>query len=108
MRGKRNTNAESNISGRITPADAGKTPNVAFKVKGNMDHPRGCGENFANVRFNDEVYGSPPRMRGKLLQFYSSSTFDRITPADAGKTQFFVLAPRRDQDHPRGCGENHF
>ena len=45
-------------------------------------------------------------MRGKLYNFAVIGDCDRITPADAGKTQFLMLAPRRDQDHPRGCGEN--
>ena len=50
--------------------------------------------------------GSPPRMRGKPRRRRFDSPINRITPADAGKTQFLMLAPRRDQDHPRGCGEN--
>ena len=31
---------------------------------------------------------------------------DRITPADAGKTQRAVRLNAAGQDHPRGCGEN--
>ena len=50
--------------------------------------------------------GSPPQVRGKLSHTPCVLPHDRITPAGAGKTQFFVLAPRRDQDHPRRCGEN--
>ena len=45
-------------------------------------------------------------MRGKLDSLSHNHVQTRITPADAGKTQFLMLAPRRDQDHPRGCGEN--
>ena len=30
----------------------------------------------------------------------------RITPADAGKTQFAAYPANMRQDHPRGCGEN--
>ena len=30
----------------------------------------------------------------------------RITPADAGKTTVTALKAEREQDHPRGCGEN--
>ena len=45
-------------------------------------------------------------MRGKRLDVFVEITPYGITPADAGKTQFLMLAPRRDQDHPRGCGEN--
>ena len=50
--------------------------------------------------------GSPPRMRGKPNDETSISAHTGITPAYAGKTQFFAFAPRRDQDHPRVCGEN--
>ena len=50
----------------ITPADAGKTwgsYQICRKVK---DHPRGCGENSGCIS--------------------SKNDFNRITPADAGKT----------------------
>ena len=45
-------------------------------------------------------------MRGKQRLLALKHVGYGITPADAGKTQFFAFAPRRDQDHPRGCGEN--
>ena len=73
---------------RITPADAGKTCTVCA---GNM-----------------RKYGSPPRMRGKLFHCVKCSPFRRITPADAGKTFILQVYPRKTQDHPRGCGENHY
>ena len=51
-----------------------------------QDHPRGCGENlqFQPMQISDP--GSPPRMRGKLLEDLKAAYGDRITPADAGKT----------------------
>ena len=49
--------------------------------------------------------GSPPRMRGKACIFWPSTVFTGITPAHAGKRstkQFFI---RKEEDHPRACGE---
>ena len=50
---------------RITPADAGKTKNLALVKLDSWDHPRGCGENNFPPYFAPSVKGSPPRMRGK-------------------------------------------
>ena len=50
--------------------------------------------------------GSPPRMRGKLICVMPCSTVDRITPADAGKTDKKNREKIYSKDHPRGCGEN--
>ena len=53
-----------------------------------------------------DIQGSPPRMRGKLLQDAMTKCQFRITPADAGKTCWRKSVMQRFQDHPRGCGEN--
>ena len=45
-------------------------------------------------------------MRGKLAVCRGDSVFDRITPADAGKTSVRLLNAFFIEDHPRGCGEN--
>ena len=29
-----------------------------------------------------------------------------ITPADAGKTEYYAFPDEETGDHPRGCGEN--
>ena len=50
---------------RITPADAGKTRCWAASRVSLRDHPRGCGENFADCSRVSAFLGSPPRMRGK-------------------------------------------
>ena len=49
--------------------------------------------------------GSPPRMRGKALLFFAASAGAGITPAYAGKREFFRLAGAYFGDHPRVCGE---
>ena len=45
-------------------------------------------------------------MRGKLTCANVIGVVLRITPADAGKTQIFLLVWQGGKDHPRGCGEN--
>ena len=92
---------------RITPAGAGKTQlfnNINIDIK---DHPRRCGENRKMRPKTKKQKGSPPQVRGKHNPIKQAQKKIRITPAGAGKTQFLMLAPRRDQDHPRRCGENY-
>ena len=45
-------------------------------------------------------------MRGKLKVAAGAKGETRITPADAGKTQKGCFVFGRNEDHPRGCGEN--
>ena len=45
-------------------------------------------------------------MRGKLGKSPKLGTGGRITPADAGKTEFIIPLSEFSEDHPRGCGEN--
>ena len=48
MRGKLGLRPPPPAVGRITPADAGKTPNRKIRHLQPTDHPRGCGENKLN------------------------------------------------------------
>ena len=50
--------------------------------------------------------GSPPRMRGKRTVMGVDDAGRRITPADAGKTEYRLQQQNILWDHPRGCGEN--
>ena len=50
--------------------------------------------------------GSPPRMRGKPEHCIPTVETFRITPADAGKTEYYAFPDEETGDHPRGCGEN--
>ena len=45
-------------------------------------------------------------MRGKLDTPAEETETDRITPADAGKTDLKSRYRKQPEDHPRGCGEN--
>ena len=108
MRGKHEGCQEFIHFCRITPADAGKTNTAGSKQHRGEDHPRGCGENIYDAFLLRVGRGSPPRMRGKRNTNNVSAVFDRITPADAGKTFRSKFSPREIQDHPRGCGENSY
>ena len=65
MRGKLAQEVQKANPERITPADAGKTKRYNNCVNHAKDHPRGCGENYAEKVCVPAIAGSPPRMRGK-------------------------------------------
>ena len=106
MRGKPLFSALGGNNSRITPADAGKTCLSLKLSKSEWDHPRGCGENTPLCVVYRNERGSPPRMRGKQRTVHSSRNRCRITPADAGKTLYWLSRWAVCRDHPRGCGEN--
>ena len=88
MRGKRITQPLLARAIRITPADAGKTCMVDSVRNVFQDHPRGCEENLKSRVCPKIRTGSPPRMRGKQQKYLPLFKLLRITPADAGKTEF--------------------
>ena len=51
------------------------------------------------------MYGSPPRMRGKVRSSETGWMCTRITPAYAGKSQWAGGLVVSIGDHPRVCGE---
>ena len=106
MRGKPGSGNDSFYMGGITPADAGKTKTEKGEKKKEQDHPRGCGENPTPDTQLEKLAGSPPRMRGKQKAPEYQYPKQRITPADAGKTQGCCRKCNHTVDHPRGCGEN--
>ena len=91
---------------RITPACAGKTSGRTSAAAGMSDHPRVCGENWKNKEILWSELGSPPRVRGKLINQKLRELESRITPACAGKTASRTACRRSRADHPRVCGEN--
>ena len=54
---------------RITPAGAGKTTFMADIAACIWDHPRRCGENYLFRFYITPSEGSPPRIRGKLIDY---------------------------------------
>ena len=106
VRGKHFDSIAETADGRITPAGAGKTAfRSRFRVN-NGDHPRRCGENLCKGSMLWNPTGSPPQVRGKLVDAVNANHGDRITPAGAGKTQRVELCLMKQKDHPRRCGEN--
>ena len=85
VRGKASRRASRNLSRRITPACAGKSPDEVLTATMLWDHPRVCGEKRKLLRRALYHAGSPPRVRGK----------------EAAQTAFGC----RVEDHPRVCGE---
>ena len=71
---------------RITPADAGNSPQEQRGPSWEQDHPRGCGEQSPSRRALGPASGSPPRMRGTDAFGLFKVGSHRITPADAGNS----------------------
>ena len=69
------------------------------------DHPRLCGEKRGTGCLECNHEGSPPPMRGKVLQSGLTIRAKRITPAYAGKRSTFYSDRIQRRDHPRLCGE---
>ena len=86
MRGKPDAKSPFLLQQGITPADAGKTYRSRRRDYAAADHPRRCGENEPVSEVELQDLGSPPQMRGKHCICAATSTQQRITPADAGKT----------------------
>ena len=91
---------------RITPAGAGKTIPAAIGCHRVKDHPRRCGENYWRQLRCLCWAGSPPQVRGKHADTEEPPSADGITPAGAGKTFTVFYMRILIQDHPRRCGEN--
>ena len=104
-RGKVGHSVISTISSGITPAWAGKS---LFDMVINSlleDHPRVGGEKFQKPIDMLQDMGSPPRGRGKVLEFALVFRWCRITPAWAGKREIVRSENSTAWDHPRVGGE---
>ena len=64
-----------------------------------------CGEKTGVSLSDTATWGSPPRVRGKDLEFFRDIKVVRITPACAGKRSYKRLCSAPLGDHPRVCGE---
>ena len=53
-------------------------------VRETQDHPRVCGEQFWFDKNNQDVEGSPPRVRGTVPSLVTAGMQIGITPACAG------------------------
>ena len=89
VRGKAVAYTISVPSPGITPAGAGKRLFFFWINFTERDHPRRCGEKAYQKEFYQRYMGSPPQVRGKVIDSCSISMTFRITPAGAGKSYIF-------------------
>ena len=90
----------------ITPACAGTTYAEYGGGQSFRDHPRMCGDHNAECYSTDGAKGSPPHVRGPLLETGNVSQKSGITPACAGTTSRYRDLGNEDRDHPRMCGDH--
>ena len=64
-----------------------------------------CGEKRDRAGAGVSDLGSPPRVRGKGQALENVKSWDRITPACAGKRRCRRGKSSQYWDHPRVCGE---
>ncbi len=105
MRGKGFCQALRGFPAGITPAYAGKRRTATGYRSAAQDHPRVCGEKREPPRASSSKYGSPPRMRGKVIKRPVCVRVLGITPAYAGKSIGDACPEKAVKDHPRICGE---
>ena len=90
----------------ITPACAGTTFDLETIESSYRDHPRMCGDHSAlrsSMRFSP---GSPPHVRGPLVNSFCAKDCAGITPACAGTTFYWNICYFHSWDHPRMCGDH--
>ena len=85
MRGKGVNASPEELADGITPAYAGKSKSQYLTIIQVRDHPRVCGEKCLTAGYLRTSLGSPPRMRGKVLNIEEKKRKKGITPAYAGK-----------------------
>ena len=105
-RGKRGGGRRSRRGGRLIPAHAGKTHEVAEADKARGAHPRSRGENDGAGGVVELPAGSSPLTRGKRRQQAAQQHATGLIPAHAGKTCSLALARAVVWAHPRSRGEN--
>ena len=108
VRGKEFPQTFQHFNIGITPACAGKSYWVRTGIPQLEDHPRMCGEKLhCSQRLNSRS-GSPPHVRGKVLDRKQKADKVGITPACAGKSCWWSDRCRNCKDHPRMCGEKYY
>ena len=64
-----------------------------------------CGEKCKRNRETGSRRGSPPHVRGKVIESICVCRHFGITPACAGKSEEAPTNADAEGDHPRMCGE---
>ena len=109
----------------VSPAYAGKRRTIPRRRSAAPDHPRVCGEKLYPICSSIDLWGSPPRMRGKAKEepyrpchpgitpphvrgkersTACNAGAGGITPACAGKSTVRWVCQSPGWDHPRVCG----
>ena len=107
-RGKVDSLSRQLTGSGITPAWAGKSKEPLKICEKQEDHPRVGGEKLDLLAVVFSALGSPPRGRGKDVDWLGFNQFFRITPAWAGKSHLGVFCREPHRDHPRVGGEKIF
>ena len=105
-RGRRFSRSSSDMGGGNTPAEAGKTTGRSQRRQRPQKHPRRGGEDPEDGQCDPNLQETPPPRRGRPLHSKAPKTFQRNTPAEAGKTHRDPGARRHVQKHPRRGGED--
>ena len=106
VRGKQLARFSPTFSAGLIPACAGKTNSAHQWTPHIQAHPRVCGENKVRAVVVVGLFGSSPRVRGKLTVARPGLRILRLIPACAGKTLHATRGKARVRAHPRVCGEN--
>ena len=104
-RGKESRIFDRDAAKRITPACAGKSPNLLYNRLFFQDHPRMRGEKNGASSNPASAGGSPPHARGKDIRVVLEFIAVGITPACAGKRGLYKSSNADYKDHPRMRGE---
>ena len=106
LRGTRGCARHRVWRGGIIPALAGNTPRQRDRTGTRWDHPRACGEHWAELDALGLTWGSSPRLRGTRVVAFARGHLDGIIPALAGNTNPPHSNACAERDHPRACGEH--
>ena len=105
-RGARSSPTSHRSDGRIIPAYAGSTGDMAAQAAVPGDHPRIRGEHqCAGIRLGERS-GSSPHTRGAPRRVHGVAVGPGIIPAYAGSTPRCTKGRSSKRDHPRIRGEH--
>ncbi len=91
---------------RNTPTYVGTT--LPFKPLLDLvsEHPHVCGDNSSSFATRCTSAGTPPRMWGQRVSFFSAKSCIRNTPTYVGTTGPAAPPPPQPSEHPHVCGDN--
>ena len=90
---------------RFIPACAGNRREAIIAFSRSTVHPRVCGEQSDQHRYDNGYRGSSPRVRGTAKGRPDWRRHERFIPACAGNRPYCPKRTKRRPVHPRVCGE---